>query len=103
MPFFINAVLDTSKILFTIDRQDVPETSRELLFKIGVNIFKREEEALSLCIPGAQEKSLTLLSLEYWVYLCLLSLLSSPSTSKSKKLENGKELKRDSPDRSRRF
>lgn len=43
----INAVLDTSKILFTIDRKEVPETSRELLFKIGGDIFKREEEAVS--------------------------------------------------------
>ena len=25
----------------------MPETSRELLFKIGVNIFKKEEEAVS--------------------------------------------------------
>lgn len=43
----INAVLDTSKILFAIGRKDVPETSRELLFKIGATLFKREEEAVS--------------------------------------------------------
>ena len=41
----INAVLDISKMLFTIKREDVPETSRELLFKIGSYIFKKEEEA----------------------------------------------------------
>ncbi|MFW6128762.1 MAG: HepT-like ribonuclease domain-containing protein [Candidatus Aminicenantaceae bacterium] len=43
----INAVLDTSKMMFTINREDVPETSRELLFKIGADIFKKEEEAVS--------------------------------------------------------
>ena len=41
----INAVLDISKMLFTMKREDVPETSRELLFKIGSSIFKTEEEA----------------------------------------------------------
>ena len=41
----INAVFDISKMLFTIKREDVPETSRELLFKIGSSIFKTEEEA----------------------------------------------------------
>lgn len=43
----INAVLDTSKMLFSINREDVPETSRDLLFKIGAYIYKKEEDALS--------------------------------------------------------
>lgn len=43
----INAVLDTSKMLFTINREAVPETSRDLLFKIGAYIFKKEEDALN--------------------------------------------------------
>ena len=40
----INAVLDISKMLVTIREEDLPETSREVLFRIGSHIFKMEEE-----------------------------------------------------------
>lgn len=41
----INATLDISKVLLTVNEKEVPETSREVLFQIGFRIFDREEEA----------------------------------------------------------
>jgi len=37
----INATLDISKIFFAVKGEDVPETSREILFKIGSEIYKQ--------------------------------------------------------------
>lgn len=41
----INATLDISKMLLTIMGEEVPETSREILFKIGSHVYNKEEEA----------------------------------------------------------
>jgi uncharacterized protein YutE (UPF0331/DUF86 family) len=41
----INATLDISKMLLTIRGEEIPETSREVLFQIGSHIYSREEEA----------------------------------------------------------
>ncbi len=41
----INATLDICKILLTIRGEEVLETSREILFKIGSEVYKTEEEA----------------------------------------------------------
>lgn len=41
----INATLDMSKILLTTREEEIPETSREILFQIGSRIYKKEEEA----------------------------------------------------------
>lgn len=44
----INATLDISKMLLTIREEEIPETSREILFQIGSHIYNREEEAEAL-------------------------------------------------------
>ena len=41
----INATLDISKMLLAITGEEVPETSREVLFKMGTRIYDTEEEA----------------------------------------------------------
>ena len=41
----INATLDISKMLLTIREEEIPETSREVLFRIGSYIYNKEEEA----------------------------------------------------------
>lgn len=41
----INATLDISKMLLTIEGGEIPETSREVLFWIGSHIYNKEEEA----------------------------------------------------------
>jgi len=41
----INATLDISKTLMTIRVEDIPETSREVLFQTGARIYNTEEEA----------------------------------------------------------
>lgn len=41
----INATLDISKMLLTIREEEIPETSREVLFRIGSHIYNKEEEA----------------------------------------------------------
>lgn len=41
----INATLDISKMLLTLCGGDVPETSREILFKIASLIYKEEDKA----------------------------------------------------------
>lgn len=41
----INATLDISKMFLTLSGGDVPETSREILFKMASFIYKEEEEA----------------------------------------------------------
>jgi uncharacterized protein YutE (UPF0331/DUF86 family) len=41
----INATLDISKMLLTIRGEEIPETSREVLFRIGSHIYSREAEA----------------------------------------------------------
>jgi len=41
----INATLDISKMLITLRGVDVPETSREVLFKIASQVYKTESEA----------------------------------------------------------
>lgn len=43
----INATLDISKVLLTVMANEIPETSRELLFQIGSNIYGKEEKAES--------------------------------------------------------
>ena len=41
----INATLDISKMLLTIREEEIPETSREVLFQICSHIYNNEEEA----------------------------------------------------------
>lgn len=41
----INATLDISKMLLTIGGEEIPETSREVLFQMGSHVYSREEEA----------------------------------------------------------
>ena len=41
----INATLDISKMVLTIMGDEIPETSREVLFKVGSHIYAKEEEA----------------------------------------------------------
>jgi len=41
----INATLDISKMLLTIMGEEIPETSREVLFRVGTRIYSKEEEA----------------------------------------------------------
>jgi len=41
----INATLDLSKMILTLKGKEVPETSRELLFKMASLIFDKEDEA----------------------------------------------------------
>ena len=41
----INATLDISKMLLTIMGEEIPDTSREVLFKIGSRFCDKEEEA----------------------------------------------------------
>ena len=41
----INATLDISKMVLTIMGDEIPETSREVLFKVGSYIYAKEEEA----------------------------------------------------------
>jgi uncharacterized protein YutE (UPF0331/DUF86 family) len=41
----INATLDISKMLIILRGEDVPETSREVLFKIASHVCKTESEA----------------------------------------------------------
>ena len=41
----INATLDISKMVLTIIGDEIPETSREVLFKVGSRIYAKEEEA----------------------------------------------------------
>jgi uncharacterized protein YutE (UPF0331/DUF86 family) len=41
----INATLDISKMVLTIIGDEIPETSREVLFKVGARIYAKEEEA----------------------------------------------------------
>ncbi|WP_219857220.1 HepT-like ribonuclease domain-containing protein [Candidatus Hakubella thermalkaliphila] len=41
----INATLDISKMFLTIKEEEIPETSREVLFKTGSGIYDKEEEA----------------------------------------------------------
>lgn len=41
----INAALDISKMFLTIIGEEIPETSREILFKMGSRIYEKEEEA----------------------------------------------------------
>ena len=43
----INATLDICKILLTIREEQIPETSREILFQIGSRIYDREEQAVT--------------------------------------------------------
>lgn len=45
----INATLDISKMILTITGEEIPETSREVLFQIASHIYKKEEEALAFC------------------------------------------------------
>ena len=45
----INATLDVSKMLLTIMGEEIPETSREVLFQIASHIYEKEEEALAFC------------------------------------------------------
>lgn len=40
----INATLDISKILLSAMEKEIPETSREVLFRIGSHIYDQEEE-----------------------------------------------------------
>jgi uncharacterized protein YutE (UPF0331/DUF86 family) len=40
----INATLDISKMVLTIRGDEVPATSREVLFKVGSHIYAKEEE-----------------------------------------------------------
>lgn len=44
----INATLDITKMLLTIREEEIPETSREILFQIGSHIYNSEEEAEAL-------------------------------------------------------
>ena len=41
----INATMDISKILLAVGNEEVPETSREILFKIGSLVFDNEVKA----------------------------------------------------------
>lgn len=41
----INATLDISKILITLSEDEIPETSREILFKVASLVYKEEEKA----------------------------------------------------------
>lgn len=41
----INATLDISKILITLREEEIPETSREILFKVASLVYKEEEKA----------------------------------------------------------
>jgi uncharacterized protein YutE (UPF0331/DUF86 family) len=41
----INATLDISKMILTIGREEIPETSREVLFRVGSHVYGKEEEA----------------------------------------------------------
>jgi hypothetical protein len=41
----INATLDISKMVLTIGREEIPETSREVLFRLGSHVYGNEEEA----------------------------------------------------------
>ena len=41
----INATLDISKVLLTAGSEEVPETSREILFKVGSLVFDKEVKA----------------------------------------------------------
>ncbi|NUQ57594.1 MAG: DUF86 domain-containing protein [Candidatus Paceibacter sp.] len=41
----INATLDISKMLTTLQGEEVPETSREILFKIASRVYKEENKA----------------------------------------------------------
>lgn len=43
----INATLDICKIFLTIKEEQLPETSREILFRIGSRIYDREEQAVA--------------------------------------------------------
>lgn len=40
----INATLDISKVFFVLRGDEVPETSREILYKIGSQIFEKEDQ-----------------------------------------------------------
>jgi uncharacterized protein YutE (UPF0331/DUF86 family) len=40
----INATLDIAKVLLAVKGNEIPETSREVLFQIGSHVFDREEE-----------------------------------------------------------
>ncbi len=41
----INATLDISKMFLTIMGEEVPETSREVLFRVGGHIYEKEKKA----------------------------------------------------------
>ena len=41
----INATLDISKMVLTIGRKEIPETSREVLFRLGSYVYSKEDEA----------------------------------------------------------
>ena len=41
----VNATLDISKILITLREEEIPETSREILFKVASLVYKEEEKA----------------------------------------------------------
>ena len=41
----INATLDISKMLLTLGSEEIPETSREVLFKLGSYVFDTEVKA----------------------------------------------------------
>ena len=41
----INATLDISKMFLSIMGEEVPETSREVLFRVGGRIYEKEKEA----------------------------------------------------------
>lgn len=41
----INATMDISKILLAVGNEEVPETSREILFKVGSLVFGNEVKA----------------------------------------------------------
>jgi len=43
----INATLDISKMVLTMRGEEIPETSREVLFRIGSGIYDSEEDAES--------------------------------------------------------
>jgi uncharacterized protein YutE (UPF0331/DUF86 family) len=43
----INTTLDICKIFLTIKEEQIPETSREILFQIGSRIYDREEQAVA--------------------------------------------------------
>jgi len=43
----INATLDISKMLLAIRGEEIPETSREVLFQIGSGVYDSEEDAES--------------------------------------------------------